>query len=99
MIYFLTIAGFILLLLSFTKWSSLFGRATENYLNYAGILLGVMAFLFLPFNNGVGFSVKTSDIIIIVLANMALFGTLIWWFTRNNQLARIAVLPFIMAIF
>lgn len=29
---------------------------------------------------------------------MALFGTLIWWFTRNNQIARLAILPFIMAL-
>lgn len=98
-IYFLTIAGFILLLLSFTKWGSIFEAATEKYFNYIGIFLGLLAFIFLPFNNGLGFSVKSSDIIIIVLANMALFGTLIWWFTRNNQIARLAILPFIMALF
>jgi predicted acyltransferase len=35
----------------------------------------------------------------MVLANMALFGVLIYYFTYNNSLLRIGILPFIMAIF
>jgi hypothetical protein len=30
---------------------------------------------------------------------MALFGTLAWWFTRNNIVFRLGILPFVMAIF
>ncbi|MGN6510435.1 MAG: DUF5009 domain-containing protein [Chitinophaga sp.] len=40
-----------------------------------------------------------SDVIIVVLANMALFGTLIWWLTVKRPLLRIGVLPFIAAVF
>jgi predicted acyltransferase len=60
------------------------------------VLLG-----FLGFNNTVSktFSFQKSDIIIVVLANMAFFGTTIYYFTRNNWWARVAVLPVIMAIF
>jgi hypothetical protein len=46
-----------------------------------------------------GFALTNSDIIIIVLANMAFFGTIIWWLTKNNSLLRIGMLPFIMAVF
>ncbi len=61
----------------------------------------VAAFLlfFIPYQQGKTFDPSKSDIIIIVLANMAFFGSLIWYFTRNNIMARMAILPFILAIF
>lgn len=43
-------------------------------------------------------SVHRSDIIILVLANMALFGTAVWWTTRDNLLARLAILALIAAL-
>ena len=60
---------------------------------------GAACLLFaLPFKDGTGFSLYRSDIIILVLANMALFGTICWWFTQNKPAWRIALLPFLMAI-
>ena len=55
--------------------------------------------LFLLKFNGENFQFTKSDIIIIVLANMAFLGTIIWWLTKNNMLLRIGILPFVMAIF
>ncbi|WP_119078892.1 DUF5009 domain-containing protein [Chitinophaga alhagiae] len=43
--------------------------------------------------------VYQSDVIIIVLANMAFFGTIIWYLTRNKSLWRIGVLPLVAAVF
>lgn len=40
-----------------------------------------------------------SDIILIVLANMAFFGTVIYALTWKKPIYRLAVLPFIMAVF
>lgn len=45
------------------------------------------------------FDINNSDVIIIVLANMAFFGSLAWWFTRRFPWVRIGILPFIAAIF
>lgn len=45
------------------------------------------------------FSPGFSNIIILLLANMAVFGTLAYIFTAKNKLARIAILPFLMAVF
>lgn len=45
------------------------------------------------------FSLSYSNIIILVLANMAIFGSLSYLFTRNNKWWRIGILPFVMAIF
>lgn len=53
----------------------------------------------LPFWGGKGFDFYHSDIIIIVLANMALFGTVIYYLTADKPLLRIGLLPFIMAVF
>jgi predicted acyltransferase len=53
----------------------------------------------LPFWGGKGFDFYHSDIIIMVLANMALFGTVIYYFTAGKPLLRIGILPFILAIF
>jgi predicted acyltransferase len=53
----------------------------------------------LPFWGGKGFDFYKSDIIILVLANMALFGTIIYYFTHNKPLLRIGLLPFLMAVF
>ena len=53
----------------------------------------------LPFWSGKGFDFYKSDIIILVLANMALFGMLIYYFTADKPLLRIGLLPFIMAVF
>jgi predicted acyltransferase len=53
----------------------------------------------LPFTSQQGFHLEKSDIIIIVLGNMAFFGTIIWWHTRRNIWIRLGILPFIMAVF
>jgi len=45
------------------------------------------------------FNLAYSNIIILVLANMSVFGTLIYIFTANRRWVRISVLPFIMAVF
>jgi hypothetical protein len=53
----------------------------------------------LPFWSGKGFDFYKSDIIIMVLGNMAFFGTLIYYFTTNKPYLRIGILAFIMAVF
>ncbi|WP_396186192.1 DUF5009 domain-containing protein [Flavobacterium sp.] len=45
------------------------------------------------------FDVNFSDIIIIVLANMAFFASIIYIFTYKKPYYRLLVLPFVMAIF
>lgn len=57
-------------------------------------LTAAVAFLFYK-----GVDVYKSDIIILVLANMAFFGSVIWWLTAKHPLFRLGVLPFIAAIF
>lgn len=98
-IYFFSIVGFILLMLSFTSWIKVFSLKAEQLLNASGYLIGIVLLFIFPFNKGKCFDISNSDIIIVVLANMAFFGTVIWWFTRKSILARISILPFIIAVF
>ena len=67
-------------------------------LKILSFIMAIALLYFLRFR-GEAFSFTKSDIIIIVLANMAFFGTIIWWFTKNNMLLRIGILPFVMAVF
>lgn len=56
-------------------------------------------FLALPrYADGSGFSLRRSDIIIVVLTNMAVFGALIWLVTRDHLLPRLGVIGVVLAI-
>lgn len=64
----------------------------NTLLNWAGFfaLIGV-TMLYKPLF-GVDVSLEKNNIIILILANMALFGTLFWWFTRNHPTTRIVII-------
>ncbi len=92
----ISIMAFVLLILLLVKIKN---RVFEIIIKLSVLITCILLVYYLPFHNGKGFDVYKSDIIIMVLANMALFGTLIFWFTRNNSLIRIGLLLFIMPIF
>lgn len=94
----LSIVAFVLL------FFQLYQNKNEQHKNlFTGLkifsfIVAIALLFFLRFRDQV-FSFRKSDIIIIVLANMAFFGTIIWWLTRNNRWFRIGILPFVMAVF
>lgn len=71
------------------RWAVKAGAFVAGYLMVSNI----------PYHSDRVFSLAFSNIIIIVLANMALFGTLAYIFTHGKPLYRIAILPFVMAVF
>ncbi len=61
-------------------------------LNWGGfLLLAAFTMLYKPLF-GVEVSLHQSDIIILILASMALFGTLLWWLTRHSTVLRVVVI-------
>lgn len=60
---------------------------------------GCILLMTVHYANGRSFSLDYSNIIILVLGNMAIFGSLCYLFTRNSPLMRLAILPLIMAVF
>lgn len=94
----ISICCFLLLFLLFSKSGN---NKNKKFLIALKVFAFCVAITFLylyPFK-GKEFDFAHSDIIIIVLANMAFFGSIIWVFTRENSLLRLAILPFIMAAF
>lgn len=89
----ITFAGFFL---TFSKFY--FTKISENTLNLIGyaLLLTVLSVKTFVFNQE--FSIHRNDIIILVLANMALFGAIIWLYTPNNWLPRLGILGFYLAL-
>jgi predicted acyltransferase len=97
--YLLSVFGFVLLCFQFYEYKGVQYKSLFISLKIAAFAIAVFLLYALPLNKGQGFSLEKSDIIIIVLANMAFFGTLTWWLTKDHPHIRIGLLPFIMAIF
>ncbi len=97
--YLLSVAGFFLLFIIYTNWKVFLNVRWAIMIRVAGILIVLIFFFSYDFFSNERFSLYKSDVIILVLANMAFFGSVVWWLTRNRPLLRIAVLPFIMGVF
>ena len=97
--YLLSILAFVLLCFQFYDYKG--ERYKTLFLVVKVVAFALAGFLLycLPFNKSAGFQLDKVDIIILVLGNMAFFGTIAWWLTRNNPLLRIGLLAFVMAIF
>jgi predicted acyltransferase len=97
--YLLTIGAFVLLCFQFYEYGEGPLKQAFDAFRILAFAIGAALLMFLPFHDNTGFDVKRVDIIILVLANMAFFGTLIWWWTRRQPWIRIGILPFIMGVF
>jgi predicted acyltransferase len=63
----------------------------------AGWISALVLLYLVTFPDGSGFRLTRSDIIIIVLANMAVFGAWVWLATRENLLLRLGVMGVLLA--
>lgn len=84
--------GFMLTFSSLPWWKN-----WENWLNMQGILLLVGLLVVRVWVLELPFSIHRNDIIILVLANMAIFGSLIWLFTPNNWYVRLGIMALYFA--
>lgn len=85
-----TLGVWVLFFMLFGRLPQLTPRA-NRMMNLAGMgLLVIYTALYKPLF-GVEVSPLRSDIIIMILANMALWGSLLWWLTRDNISIRICL--------
>jgi hypothetical protein len=84
---FMAFVGFFLAFSKFTIWQK--HEIKINLLGY-GLLIALCVVRATAFN--LPFSIHRNDIIILVLANLALFGALIWFFTRSNWYLRLGIM-------
>lgn len=100
------VKAWILALIAFALMFPMFMRIPGNLSQRVRIGIQGMAYALaililctVTYANNREFSLSFSNIIILVLANMALFGSLIYLFTINKPWIRIAVLPLLMGVF
>jgi len=92
--------GFFLLFPVLARLPEIWSARTKWLVKGAG-WLGVILFLVLaryPDEHHPGFSLNRSDIIILVLTNMAVFGSLVWIFTRHSLLPRLGIMGLIFGL-
>ncbi len=95
----LALSAFVLMFPMFMRIPVKMSKWLRGGIQLSAYMLGVFMLLTVSYANGREFSLSYSNIIILVLANMSIFGSLAYLFTANNKWARIAILPFIMAVF
>lgn len=82
-------------IIQFVIWLCMFAalwRTDRKWVNYAGWAAMAAIFLWMHFSYGMTFAWAQNDCIILLLAWVALFGGLIWLFTRDSILWRTVVL-------
>ncbi|HEU4471126.1 MAG TPA: DUF5009 domain-containing protein [Flavisolibacter sp.] len=97
--YALSIAAFGLLCFQFMETGKKGFGSGLTWLKLFAFAAAVALLYFLPFNKGEGFRFDKVDIILLVLGNMAFFGTVCWWLTRKRPVLRMGLLAFVMAVF
>jgi len=94
-----TLAAFALMFPMFMRLPWKMSEWVRYAVKFAAFGAGVLMLLTVNYAKDRTFSLAYSNIIILVLANMAIFGSLAYIFTAKNKLARLAILAFVMAVF
>lgn len=97
-IFLLALLSFCILFFIYTRFSQTWNKYIKISLRILGWILAFRVLFSLNYPDGSGFSPYRSDIIIIVLTNMAFFGSIIWMLTKQNLLLRLGLLGILMAI-
>lgn len=95
--WFIGLAGFVILFLIFYRYPSSLNKKVVLSIKLITGIIAVILFSQLTYTKGSGFLLSRSDIIILVLANVALFGSIIWLFTQDKILIRLGILAFLLA--
>ncbi|MFD1772244.1 DUF5009 domain-containing protein [Sphingobacterium suaedae] len=95
--YLVSLFCFLLLFGMYTDFSRIIGKKQTLLLKTMSCVVGVLI-IGPKILDGEAMTENRLDIILLVLAHMALFGTLWWWMTRNYPLLRIGLLPFLLTI-
>jgi predicted acyltransferase len=95
----LSIVGFVLMAMVFTRRRADWDEGTFKIVNRAGWVLAIAFLLLSPLTYGKTFSFDRNDDIIVGLAFASFVGIVLWYFTRENLLARLAALAAAMALY
>lgn len=94
----LALWGFLILFLIFVRLPNYWKQWQRLAITIPAWVVAIILLSQLRYPDGSGFSLNRSDIILIVLANSAVFGSLIWLFTRSNWWLRVGFLGLLLAL-
>lgn len=97
-IWWLALLGFFIFFPILTRLPAAWPTPVKISIRAAGWLAAILFCALVKYPDGSGFQLARSDIIIIVLTNMAVFGSLVWMFTRQNLLLRLGVIGIVFAL-
>lgn len=98
-VLFISLWGLILLVGIFVRYPAHWPRRTVIGVQVACWLAAIITIALIHYPDGTGFNNQRNDIILMVLANVAVSGSLIWLCTRGRQWLRMAIFGGIVAIF
>lgn len=94
----LALGGFFILFLILTRLPDSWPQKIRRLIRATGWAGAILFFAFATYPDGSGFKLTRSDIIIVVLTNMAVFGSLVWMLTPQHWLPRLGLLGILLAI-
>jgi uncharacterized membrane protein len=94
----ISLVGFVLLFFLFVRLKKSISKKAGYFIRGLSVTGLFILLFFLRYPDGSGFSLYRSDIIILVLANVAVSGSLIWLFSQQNLLIRLSWLGILLAI-
>ena len=97
--YAMPIFFFILLCLMFMPNPFGLSQYKARAITWSAYLVAVGFMLLQPYAGGAPFRLTDSDCIMLILANVSLTGSIIYLQTIGNPLRRLALLPFLVALF
>lgn len=97
--YAVAIAAFLWMFVMFMRNPFHLPRLWDRIVNTFAYAVGIAWILFQPYAEGKPFSLYDSDIIILILANVSVAGSIIYICTMKHVNARLAIIPFILALF
>lgn len=90
--------GFLLLFPMLLLLPNNFSKNLKITIKIGSFAIAIFMLSQLTYSNGTGFMVTRNDIIILVLASVAVFGSIIWLITRANILLRLGILGILLGL-
>ncbi len=96
--FLISLIAFLILFPIYSRLPNKWNFWIKILLRFVGWFSAIFLLSNLKYPDGSGFSLYRSDIIIVVLTNMAVFGSIVWLLTRNNLLVRLGLLGILLAV-
>jgi Domain of unknown function (DUF5009) len=94
----IALMGFFLLFFMFVRLPASWKYQLRNTITLAAWIAAIILLASLRYPDGSGFSLSRSDIILIVFANMAVFGSIFWLLTQHNLFLRLGLLVLLFSV-